>query len=191
MIMFLCLAILNGAPQTSIQQPPPPSGVEVELVRRFLGGRFELGDDRVEQLVQRGSKEFPVYSAILADPKSKSQHVCVVMQVIGGVHRDRSQFIEPAIQRLGDEDYGVRCAALILLREIGSAKDTPPIIVLLSDEHLPVVHAAARTLAAIGDKRTVSAMDVWLKSLHHFNDKELRGGGLLALHGWKDRKSVV
>ena len=121
-----------------------------------------------------GSKPFSAYAAIISDPKSKAQHVYRALGVIENVRVDRSQFVELAIQRLGDDSDLIRLSAARLLGEIGNSRDTPPIVVLLSDDRREVVCAAANALAAIGDKRTVAAMDVWLKSLHHSDDPEIR-----------------
>ena len=50
------------------------------------------------------------------------------------------------------------------LAQIGSSRDCAPIVAILSDREWTNSIAAAKTLAAIGDQRSLIAIDVWLNS---------------------------
>jgi HEAT repeat protein len=136
---------------------------EVREIRGRLGD-FEFNRESYGVLVKMGPKAFPVYETILADPKSDPDSVTRIFSVLAAVDADRSRFVEPAVQRLADPEWGVRLSAVKCLAKIGSSRDGAPIVVLLADENPLVVFAAAKTLVAIGDRRTLAAMDVWLNS---------------------------
>jgi HEAT repeat protein len=59
---------------------------------------------------------------------------------------------------------GVRFRALRLLAEIGSEHDTAAVIPLLSDTDSLIRYTASETLAKIGGRRDLEAMDAWLKN---------------------------
>ena len=50
------------------------------------------------------------------------------------------------------------------MKRLGTRHETAPIVALLSDKKLENASSAARAFAAIGDQRTVVAMDAWLNS---------------------------
>lgn len=116
---------------------------------------------------------FPLYARILDDPKEDSYIVEQTLWVLSKVNADRSRFLERAVAKLADAHPGVRLTAVELLAQIGSEQDAAPVVALLADEKWEVPFAAAKALAAIGDRRTLAAMDVWLNSgLHRANVAE-------------------
>jgi HEAT repeat protein len=121
-----------------------------------------------------GEKAFPDYEAILSDPTADSNEVGRALFILCNVNADRRRFVKHALSRLTDAKSGVRLNAAALLGQIGTATDSSPVVALLSDEYVPVVRSAARTLVAIGSQREVVAMDVWLRGVSHRNDPELR-----------------
>jgi HEAT repeat protein len=124
-----------------------------------------------QTLVGMGRRAFPVYEAILSDPKSDPYSVERTFAILREVDADRRQFLEYAVQRLADANSDIRAAALFLLEKIGSPRDAQPVVALLSDKKSLIAEAAATVLLALGDQRTVVAMDVWLNSESH-RDKE-------------------
>jgi HEAT repeat protein len=121
-----------------------------------------------------GEAAFPALEAIIADPKSRSEQVACALIVVRDAKGDRRRFVEPTVQRLADSTSDVRRYAVLALAMIGSDRDTAPVVALLSDEDVSVVYAAAKTLAAIGGRRDVVAMDVWLKTGNHREARGLR-----------------
>lgn len=81
----------------------------------------------------------------------------------------------------------VRRSALILLAKIGSTRETAPSVALLSDPDLTVAVAAAKTLAEIGDERTLQAMDIWLNA---HRDREGQTMELVRGHVTKHRDTL-
>ena len=75
---------------------------------------------------------------------------------------DRSRFLKTAIGKLVDSDKSVRRVAVSFLGEIGSERDTAPIVALLADEEFTVGVAAAKALSTIGGPRELAALNVWL-----------------------------
>ena len=141
-------------------------------MRRLLSGiEFK---EQPPALIKMGDKAFPAYAVILADPKSKPQHISRAMGIIAIVPGDRSRFVEPAVQLLGHHDWLIRLSAAQLVGKIGNVRDVAPVVALLADEKWEVSFAAAKTLAAIGDRRTLTALDVWLNSGKNRDDAELR-----------------
>jgi HEAT repeat protein len=83
-------------------------------------------------------------------------------------------FVEPRLAAVVAHSHpDVRRTAVILLGQIGSERDAARVVALLSDEEWTIPFAAAKALAAIGDRRAPAAMDVWLNSgLHRANAAE-------------------
>jgi len=93
---------------------------------------------------------------------------------IRDVKADRSQFLDPAVNALVTKDASVRRSALNLLIQIGGPRDAAPVAVLLTDPDRTIPYHAARTLAAMGDRRALTAMDTWLNSAGERADRHLR-----------------
>ena len=159
------------------QNAEPPLDVRSEWQVRSVF-RVKDYDERAEKnrqyLIRMGEKVFPAYEVILSDSKSDSMEVCGVFGVIYDVKVDRRRFLKHAISRFTDADYGIRWAAVWLLKEIGSPAEASPVVALLSDEHTEVAYAAAKALAAVGGPNEVVAMDVWLRGVSHREDRQLR-----------------
>lgn len=168
----MCLALL-----LILLLPPEP----VEVVGPLLGG-IEFGGpfsgNNQEKLLKMGTRAFPAFEKLLADPQLDPMHVVRIFNVVEQVDADRSRFLEPAVARLADPHLGPRSQALSLLRKIGSARDTPAVVALLWDERQEGTYAAAHTLAVLGDRRAVTSLDIWLARGNHRepNRRVLREG---------------
>ena len=134
--------------------------------------------DGLTKLVRMGSSAFPVYQGILEDRRCTLQERRGIYVVLSRVKSDRAHFVETVVADLAHKDGELRTRALDLLAEIGTFKDTAPIVSLLSDADTVDAHtvpySAAKTLAAIGGSRDVVAMDAWLLGGSHPNNKKLR-----------------
>ena len=176
--VILCIALMPSDPAN----PGLPSAgpnlltpavteAEIKQVRGLLNG-CEFKEQRAV-LIKMGNKVYPAFQVILADSNSEPVHIERAMGVIASVSGERGQFIDPAVHYLSDRAWEVRWSAVHLLEEIGSSRDTAPVVALLSDERREVSYAAAKALIAIGDQRTVAAMDVWLNSGNHRDIEQL------------------
>jgi hypothetical protein len=166
LLVLACLGALaldGGA----ISMPPPTKQEVVDLLR---GNDFA----GCAELVEMGEKAFPIYEAILADPKADDGDVGRVLLVIGEVKADRRRFIKYAVSRLTDAKFGVRLNAVLLLKDIGTVAEASPVVALLSDERVEIVYAAAKTLTAIGGPNELVAMDVWFQGVSRRDDTDLR-----------------
>jgi HEAT repeat protein len=123
------------------------------------------------QVIPVGEAAFPGLAAIIADPKSDPMLVGGCLVVLTQMEGPRGRFVDLAVAKLSD--HGLRRTALVLLAQIGSSRDAPPIAVLLSDPDRAVVREAAAALAAIGDRRALVALDIWLMDGNHRDDGEL------------------
>jgi HEAT repeat protein len=151
---------------SAVGEDPPPT---VAQVRDLLRGD-ESQTSGHKQLVALGARALPAYEAILADPKSEPLELAGAMTYVSDIKADRKQFPDLAVALFTHEDPVVRREALRLLAEIGSERDTTPILAMLSDEENGVRHAAAKTLAKIGGKRDLVALDIWLKTGNYQGD---------------------
>lgn len=110
---------------------------------------------------------FPQFMTTLSDPTSDPTHVHLTLGLVRIAQQapDRRQFAPLAVRWLTtSRDDDVRRAALRCLQEIGTEREAAVIVPLLADGELTVHHLAAETLAKIGGKRELEAMDTWLKS---------------------------
>jgi len=115
-------------------------------------------------LIQLGERVFPIFRAILVAKDVQDREISRMFGTLAEMKADRSQFLEHVIAGLSNESAGVRGAAVQLLAQIGSTRDTAPIVALLSDKEWTNSISAAKTLAAIGDRRALAAVDIWLNS---------------------------
>lgn len=90
-----------------------------------------------------------------------------IYSALATIPADRSSFLETAVGGLASPHDGVRRSALYLIAQIGTARDTVPVAVLLSDDEVTVAHAAVEALVRIGDRRALAALDTWLASGNH------------------------
>jgi HEAT repeat protein len=115
-------------------------------------------------LSREGDSLFPVYLAILEGPPLNRRQREALFHVLISVKGDREPFLKHATQALGDQDEKVRTLALNLLEQIGTAREAPLVLPLLSDPGLTVPYAAAKALAAIGGPAEAAGMETWLRS---------------------------
>jgi hypothetical protein len=147
--------------------------IPTEEVRALLKGiEFK---EQYRNLVSMGTEAFPAYLEILADNGSEPVDVSRIFIILEAIKTDRQQFIEPAIRRLADSNNTVRYRAVRLLSHIGGQAEVTPVVALLADTDPTVSYNAATTLKVISsDHRTVAALDIWLNSGNHSDQKELR-----------------
>lgn len=162
-------AVIVGNQRRAAAADGPPTA---DAVRGLLGGKE--GIEEREELIKMGVAAFPAYEEILADPTSRGPSVARLFYILGQIKQDRRRFLPHAVKRLADQHPAVRGSAVELLGQIGTTGDASPVVALLSDAHAPVVHAAAKTLAAIGGEREVVAMDIWLLGPTRRDDGDLR-----------------
>jgi hypothetical protein len=153
----LVLGLALTAAQPAGMPPRLPSDNEV---RRLLkaGDNF---DDGPRILEEHGSSLFPAYSRLIKSNDLSPEQLGWVFTVVAKVKADRSQFLETAVAALAHKDVEVRRSSLYLLAQIGSARDATPVAALLGDRETLVVYGAAETLSAIGDRRALTALEVW------------------------------
>lgn len=162
----------------NVLQPPAPGkdkpAVDEAKIRWLLNA--EEAVDRKELAREGGLSPaaFPLYARILDNPKEDPYIVGRVLWFLTEIKADRSQFLDRAVAKLADPDSGVRRSALNLLGVIGTARDEAPVVALLSDQEWTVAIAAAKTLAAIRDRRALAAIDVWLATSTPLKDHNER-----------------
>lgn len=105
---------------------------------------------------------FPLYARIMDDPKSEPRWVVAVLEILRDMPADRTQFRDRAVEKLAHPHSLVRLTAVELLGRVGTSRETVPVVALLADRKSWVAIAAAKTLFAIGDRRAVVAMNIWL-----------------------------
>jgi len=159
------------------------TGVPSDEYFRLLLNYEESGAE-VIQLISYGEKAFPAYHRIIGAANASPILVERVFYILQSVKADQSGFVEPAMKWLGDSESGVRRQALKLLGQIGSRKETPPIVALMWDADRTIVRAAAETLAAICNDRDLMAVELWIKSDIHAD------GAVLRQHGPHARKTA-
>jgi hypothetical protein len=155
---FLALAVLQGN-QPADKAAMVPSDFEIRQMLRVDEFKAER-----QFLIKLGEAAFPAYLRILTAADARPEEASRIYHVLPHVNGNRAPFLEHAIGALASPEVYVRRPAVILLAEIGSAEDEAPIVSLLSDEDWTVGIAAAKALAKIGDRRALTAMDVWLNS---------------------------
>lgn len=180
---WLITLLVCGAQAGGDKAPPPGR----EEIRRMLEG--EEFDD-YEALVALGARAFPAYLQILAAKDADRSEASRIFLILSKVKADRGQFLEPAIANLAHPHSTVRYSAVQLLGQIGNERDAAPVVALLSDEEWTIPFAAAKTLAAIGDRRVLTAMDVWLNSVKPHNSGGERANEILRQHVIKCRHEL-
>ncbi len=131
-----------------------------EMVRSMLVS-LEFGEEYTV-LVTLNHKVYPNFERILAMRDVNRLEVSRMFIVLANVKGDRSRFLEPAVTKLSDSDNAIRRDSVGLLAEIGSERDTAPIVALLNDEEFTVGVAAAKALSTIGGPRELAALNIWL-----------------------------
>lgn len=136
----------------------------VEYVRKILDSDAETQWRLKYRLLELGTKAFPSYEKLLADPKTSTNQVARIFSVLREVPGDRSRFVETAVKSLTSPAPYLRDSAVRLLGAIGSRRDTAPIVASLYDNEIVVISAAAETLVELGGQRELVAFDVWLRA---------------------------
>lgn len=154
--LYMILALIA----TSSFMRPGDDPRDDRAIRQALSAH-EFKEERLA-LISFGEKLFPAYERILADKNATRHEIGRIYIVLSAVKADRRRFLERAVASLVDSDSGNRRCAVILLGQIGSERDTAPIVALLSDTEFTVGYAAAETLQAIGGPRDLAAMNTWL-----------------------------
>lgn len=157
MFVPMLLLMLRLVPAEGAQQ----ASLDIEDVKEMLRATDQIGGEQ-KKLLSLGEKAFPIYLRILSSKVSEPLEVSRVFVVVAAVKGDRSQFLEPAIASLSHSDDSVRRNAATLIALIGSPRDSAPLVALLSDKEWTVSVAAVKAIAAIGDHRSLQAIDCWL-----------------------------
>lgn len=126
-------------------------------------------------LVKAGERAFDAYEQLLADSETDGTvigHIYLVLTVVKG---DRSRFRGFAVGHLGHPYEFAHRAALLILAEIGKQEDCGPIVALIWARNGALSGEAATTLAAIGGRGEMIAIDIWLQTPpHKVNDNGLK-----------------
>lgn len=172
-VLILRLLMLTVTLQPPAQEKPLTPKQEAAILQ-MLGGDDTFLEAEFAQLGGFSSAAFPLYCRIL-DAKDEDRYLVVrTLYVLSQIKEDRSQFVDRALSRLAHSHPSVRRTAVELLAQIGSSRDAAPVVALLSDKEWTISFAAAKTLATIGDQRTLIAMDVWLNTNVYKDDEQLR-----------------
>ncbi len=161
-VVFKFLTIVNSPEFAVGGRPELPT---IDTIRVVLGA-IEFKQDRTD-LIVLGTKAFPTYEQILNDPKATRDEIGRIFGVLTAATADRSRFLERAVAELVSLDSGVRETAVGLLAQIGSERDTPPVVALLSDGDITVGVAAAAALKMIGGPRDLVALNARLIASDH------------------------
>lgn len=165
--LFALVTVLVGR-ATNAQTGVPSD----EYLRQLLN--YEESGPEVIQLISYGDKAFPGYQRIIGSQNASPSLAGRVFYILQNVKADRSGFVEPAVKSLAEPEGSVRWQALRLLAQIGSLRDTPPIVALMWDDDSAIVRAAAEALTAIGGDRELMAIELWINSNSHARDPVLR-----------------
>jgi HEAT repeat protein len=136
--------------------PIVPSAQEVRKTLADLSGE-------VPKIVALGEQVYPAFEAILSDPAVTTSEALQVFEQLVYMAGDRSRFAPYVVRQLAA--YRPRLLWLIrLLGDIGSRRDTAPLVALLYDSNPIVVRDALAALGKLGGEREQVAIDIWLKS---------------------------
>jgi len=151
-----------------------PKGRAEKNVRELLQGTVDDFNMQLPELIQMGVQSFPSFEAILSDTNAQFHEVFRIFAVLRAVRADRRGFLDYTVRWMMVGDSDVRLHAVRLLDAIGSEAETSPLVALLSDPNKSVVNAAATTIAVIGGRREVIALDAWLLGTTHRDEPQLR-----------------
>ena len=121
--------------------------------------------DCAPSLISAAPRDIELYDQILNTPTDDIRNFVGLYSVIAHSQVDRKRFLPSALRHLTHDDARVRASACSFIANVGTAADSGPLLILLSDyssDSMPA-YTAARALSDIGDDRTVIALDVWLK----------------------------
>jgi HEAT repeat protein len=137
---------------------------------RFYTKEFAPDDSSQTQIsLEYGIRAYPAYVVILNDPRSSDLQKLNAMHYVAMGKGDRSAFRKFGTWNLTHDNADFRLHAVLLLREIGTADDTPALCGMLYDGTEDVCKAAGMALVKIGSRRDVACFDIWLKSDRNAN----------------------
>lgn len=168
-VTWLCIVM---ATLMAAAQKKDMTASDESAIRELLNAE-EFKQEERDELAKLGGLSpaaFPLFARILDDPKEDGSVAVRTLRVLSEIKADRSQFLERAVAKLAHSHPSIRRTAVELLAQIGSERDAAPIVALLWDEAWEIPFATANTLVAIGDRRALTAMDVWLNSSIHYAD---------------------
>ena len=154
MSILILFVTLSGIDDPALPPPLPMSEVRPRL-------NSDAVQDRVE-LTLFNIQAFPNYLEILKDKNVTAKEQERILLLLTPIKADRKAFVRPTVELLSNKESKVRLAALKLLAEIGEPKNCAPVLVFLGVKDQATITQAAKTLAAIGNDKTVIAMNVYL-----------------------------
>ena len=151
-------------------------------------------------LLDLGERAFPAYDIILADPKSKPDHVGIVCGILTEVEADRRRFVPLAVRRITEPDAGVSPEALshTLARpqpdSWSKGQSTAPAVIwewtrMLIDTREAVRESAIELLGAIGDERDANVL-VPLLSNERVAIRYAAAEALAKIGGWPELEAM-
>lgn len=156
----LIVGMLYGPPRVTAGPP------DLDVKRlAYIAAVFQAVESKREwaELEDEGQKVLPYVAYLGSNPGSdRVLERALIFARTRLSKLDRKPFLEPTLEHLKHHDWGVRAEALMLLEQIGSKEDCVPVAVLLyaEDKHNRI--GAAYTLAKLGGKRELLALDLWL-----------------------------
>ena len=172
-MLYACMMAISVVMPVPTQEKKL-SVVDEDRIRDLLSSDDMLDEKELVRLGAYTPAAFPLYCRILENPAEDRYIVGRTLYALSRSKGDRSQFVDLVVRRLADKHVSTRSSAVILLAQIGSARDAAPVVALLSDKEWTIPIAAAKTLAAIGDERALVALDVWLLSGSYHDHKVVR-----------------
>ena len=151
---ILAACLLSSSLQVAVEQ------VASARLRTLLSGEFK--EERII-LIAAAPRSLGLYKRLLDAPDAPAMHIVGLYFVIGSSNVDGRHFLTTASRHLTHSEVSVRSSAAGFIGKMGTAADSAPLVVLLSDPSGSVTSAAARALGKIGDDRTVVALDLWLQ----------------------------
>lgn len=121
----------------------------------------------IRELLRRGEALRPAFEAIIADSNSDPVNVSGAFDALVLIKARGPQYSRLAGLRLSDKSNSIRQSALAYLQHFGGTQDASKVVPFLSDPHYAIRKLAATTLAKIGGKPDLDAMDAWLKDGKH------------------------
>ncbi len=123
---------------------------------------YEFKEER-QTMIDAAPGAIDQYERMLTAPDTHPWHLSGLYSVILGSNVDQKRFLPAALRHLTHSGDGVRLSATTFVGRVGTAADSGPLLVLLSDPKSEVGYAAARSLGQLGDDRTVIALELWLR----------------------------
>lgn len=176
LLLAACQPPPAGGPPPAPPAPVPLSPPDEAGILLALQDEHKLDRGKIAALGGYGPAAFPLYHRILdaADDERWPALRTLVIPADPKMAGDRGPFLDRAVAFLAHRDPSVRRTAVELVGAVGGPGDAAPVVGLLWDEDLSTVLPAAKALAAVGDRRTVAAIEVWLKRGNHREDDDLR-----------------